>query len=94
MAGIIAKRGSVSVRAHVGDAKTPLGFDLVDPSAAKNLAQFTIESQPKGQTPYYIQNELRFETSAQHVQDATGRKLRPERFAETAREGLKEIFGH
>jgi len=103
MASVIAKKGSLSVRAHVGDAKTLLGFDLADGNAARNLAGFTIECQPEGQTPYYIQNELRFETPGQHAQDASEspfasinapiHKFRWMHVPGSIHQGLKPFFG-
>src|SRR5260370_25941595 len=45
MAGVTAKKGSLSVTAHQGDAQTPLAFNLDKPSA-KNLSPFTPQRQP------------------------------------------------
>jgi phosphatidylserine/phosphatidylglycerophosphate/cardiolipin synthase-like enzyme len=59
----------LSVKAHRGDAKTLLAFNL--PKAkTKNLAGFTIQVSPDGKTPYFLQNNLRFEDPSQHAQDA------------------------
>ncbi len=69
MASVTAKKGTFSVTAHVGDAKTLIAFDI-GPAQAKNLAGFTIQCEPKGQQPYYLHNELRFETPGDHAQDA------------------------
>jgi hypothetical protein len=44
MAGVTAKKGSLSVTAYRGDAKTLLAFNL-DKQSAKNLAGFTIQCQ-------------------------------------------------
>src|SRR5712672_2873522 len=60
---------SMSLKAYRGDAKTLLAFNL-DKNSSKDLAGFTIQCQPKGQAPYYIYNELQFETPADHAQDA------------------------
>src|SRR6185436_6715867 len=63
------KTGSFSLRAHQGDAKTLLAFNL-DKKSTKNLAGFTIQCQPDGQAPYYISNQLQFKTPGDHAQDA------------------------
>ncbi len=63
-------RGSLSVRAYVGDAKTLLAFDLKKP-ATRNLAGFTIQVAPGTLTPYYLLNNLQFEKPADHAQDPT-----------------------
>ena len=42
----------------LGDGKTLLGFDFSNQSAIENLAGFTVECKPQGQTPYYLLNEL------------------------------------
>ncbi|HEV7745567.1 MAG TPA: phospholipase D-like domain-containing protein [Pyrinomonadaceae bacterium] len=60
---------ALSVKAYRGDAKTLLAFNL--PKAkTKNLAGFTIQVKPQGQTPYFLQNNLRFEDPSKHAQDA------------------------
>jgi len=69
MPSVSAKKGNFTVRAYRGDAKTLLAFNFTDKSATKDLAGFTIQCQPKGQEPYFIQNNLRFETPAAHAQD-------------------------
>jgi phosphatidylserine/phosphatidylglycerophosphate/cardiolipin synthase-like enzyme len=69
MSGTTAKKGFFAVIAYRGDAKTLLAFNLTDKKSSKNLAGFTIQCQPKGQAPYYIQNQLRFETPGDHAQD-------------------------
>ena len=61
----------LTVKAYQGDAKTLLAFNLPDRASAKNLAGFTIQCQPPGQTPFYLQNNLRFEVPANHPQVAT-----------------------
>jgi phosphatidylserine/phosphatidylglycerophosphate/cardiolipin synthase-like enzyme len=59
----------MSVKTYRGDAKTLLAFNL--PKArTTNLAGFTIEVTPKGKTPFFLQNQLRFEEPAKHAQDA------------------------
>lgn len=70
MTSTSAKSGSFSLRAYRGDAKTLLSFNLSDTKSAKNLAGFTIQCQPDGQDPFYIQNNLRFENPGNHAQDA------------------------
>lgn len=69
MASVSVKKGKTLLRLYRGDAKTLLAFDFSDPSAAKDLAGFTIRCQPKGQDPYYIFNNLQFETPSDHAQD-------------------------
>ena len=73
MASVTKTKGNLSVRAHIGDSKTLLAFDL-DKTATKNLAGFTVQSGPPGVAPYFILNELQFKTPTDHAQDAT---LRP-----------------
>ena len=68
MSNVSAKKGSFSLTAYRGDAKTLLAFNL-DKRGAKNLAGFTIRCQPKDQNPYFIQNNLRFQTPGDHAQD-------------------------
>jgi hypothetical protein len=69
MAVIHAKKGTLSVNAYQGDMKTLLAFDFDNKKSAKNLAGFTIQCTPKGQPPYYLQNNLQFKTPADHTQD-------------------------
>jgi phospholipase D-like protein len=71
MASVTAKKGTFSVRAHVGDAKTLLAFNLASKSDTKNLAGFTIQVEPKGVASFFILNELQFKTPGDHAQDAT-----------------------
>ncbi len=68
MASTSNNTGAFSLRAHQGDAKTLLAFNL-DKKSTKNLAGFTIQCQPDGQQPFFIQNELRFKTPGDHAQD-------------------------
>jgi len=70
MASVTAKTGSFSVRAHVGDAKTLLAFNLPK-GDSKNLAGFTIQCKPGNQPPYYIYNKLQFEKPENHAQVAS-----------------------
>jgi phosphatidylserine/phosphatidylglycerophosphate/cardiolipin synthase-like enzyme len=69
MSSVTAKKGTFSLTAYRGDAKTLLAFNLSDKSSSKNLAGFTIQCQPKGQDAFYIQNQLRFENPGNHAQD-------------------------
>src|ERR1700733_14923412 len=69
MSRTTAKKGSFSLTAYRGDAKTLLAFNLADKKSANNLAGFTIQCKPKVGTPFYIQNQLRFEKPADHAQD-------------------------
>ena len=68
MSSVSANKGTFSVKAYRGDAKTLLAFNL-DKASAKNLAGFTIQCQPDGQPAYYIQNSLQFATPSDHAQD-------------------------
>jgi hypothetical protein len=62
-------KNQLSVKVYRGDAKTLLAFNL--PKAkTKNLAGFTIQVTPDGQTPFFLQNNLRFEDPSKHAQDA------------------------
>src|SRR5436190_14700002 len=70
MASVSASKGKFSVRAHQGDAKTLLAFDL-DKVGARKLAGFTIQVEPPGQAPYFLLNNLQFKTPADHAQDPT-----------------------
>lgn len=70
MASAIGSNGSFSVRAHAGDAKTLLGFDLPKASA-KRLAGFTIQCRPGNQAPYYIYNKLQFKSPENHARVAS-----------------------
>jgi hypothetical protein len=69
MSSVRNNKGEFYVIAYKGDAKTLLAFNM-DESSTKNLAGFTIECAPDGQTPYYLHNQLQFKTSADHAQDA------------------------
>ena len=62
-------KGSLSVKAYQGDQKTLLAFSFSDKKSIVNLAGFTILCTPNGQQPYYLQNNLRFETPGDHAQD-------------------------
>jgi phosphatidylserine/phosphatidylglycerophosphate/cardiolipin synthase-like enzyme len=59
----------MSVRAHIGDAKTLLAFDLLDTSRLSDLAGFTIWTKPGSGAGYYLWNSFVFETPANHAQD-------------------------
>jgi hypothetical protein len=69
MSSVTKNKGSFSVKAYAGDAKTLLAFNL-DKHSAKNLAGFSIQCQSDGQPAYYIQNELQFKSPGDHAQDA------------------------
>jgi hypothetical protein len=58
-----------SLRAYRGDAKTLLTFNFGNKKNTKNLAGFSIACQPKGQSPYYIHNDLRVKIATDHAQD-------------------------
>ena len=69
MSSVVKTKGGLSVRAHIGDAKVLLAFNL-DKKSTKNLAGFTIQVQAPGEQPFYIMNELQFEKPSDHAQDA------------------------
>jgi hypothetical protein len=64
----LAKNKIMTVRAHSGDAKTLLAFDIPDRKNTTNLAGFTIRCEPQGQPPFFLFNNLRFEVPANHAQ--------------------------
>jgi len=102
MASVTKTKGNLSVRAHIGDAKTLLAFDL-DKAATKSLAGFTVQTGPPGVPPYFILNELQFKTPTDHAQDATlpstssinapVHKFRWLHVPGSAHQGLKPVFG-
>jgi hypothetical protein len=103
MSTAVAKKGAFSVKAYRGDAKTLLAFDITHKKSASNLAGFTIQCQPKGREPFYIQNNLRFETPGDHAQDpkepanssinAPIHKFRWVHVPGTVHQGTKPFFG-
>jgi len=66
---VTAKTPVLSVRAHIGDAKTLLAWDLLDTTNVGRLAGFTIQCEPHGRDPYYLHNMLRFRAPGDHAQD-------------------------
>ena len=70
MVSVTNSNSTLTVKAYRGDAKTLLAFN-VGKQNAKNLAGFTIQCAPQqqGQDPYYLFNELQYETPADHAQD-------------------------
>src|SRR5262245_15849307 len=70
MTVVTGSKGTLTVKAYAGDAKTLLAFNLDKPST-RNLAGFTIGVLPKGKPPFFIFNRLQFEKPSQHAQDAT-----------------------
>jgi hypothetical protein len=64
-------KNGFSVTAYQGDFKTLLAFNLASKAGAKNLAGFTVQTQPKGKTAYFLFNSYQFETPSQHTQVAT-----------------------
>jgi hypothetical protein len=68
MASKSASKGALTVRAHIGDAKTLLAFNL-DKAATKNLAGFTVECRPGTLPSYFLTNTLQFKKPADHAQD-------------------------
>ncbi|SEJ90967.1 phospholipase D-like domain-containing protein [Paraburkholderia diazotrophica] len=70
MSSFVQQSGTkLLLKAYAGDAKTLLAFNLPDERDAKNLAGFTIQCKPDGQSPYFIHNTLRFENPGDHAQD-------------------------
>jgi hypothetical protein len=69
MAFVTKTKGSLTVTAYGGDAKTLLAFNLPK-AAAKNLAGFTIQAAPNGQPPYFLFNNLQYENPGKHAQVA------------------------
>src|SRR5438309_6003174 len=102
MGSITKKTGNFSVRAYPGDAKTLLAFNL-NKKSAKNLAGLTIHVQPEGQTPFFLQNNLKFKTPGDHTQDAKEpanssinapiHKFRWLHVPGSLHEGIKPFFG-
>ena len=105
MAAVSRSKNGFSVRAHVGDAKTLLAFNLPD-AQSKNLAAFTIWCQPgdpKKQDGYYLLNSLQFENPAHHAQDdslpanaslnAPFHKFRWLHVPGTSHQGLEPFYG-
>src|SRR3954453_3622791 len=70
MASISKSNGTFSVRAHVGDAKTLLAFNI-DKAEAQDLAGFSIFCKQKRHEGFYLQNTLQFERPADHAQDTS-----------------------
>ena len=68
MASFTSSNKTLTVKAYQGDQKTLLAFNMTK-AAAKNLAGFTIQVQPRGKPAYYINNELQFENPGVHAQD-------------------------
>jgi hypothetical protein len=71
MSMVQTKNDVVAVTAYPGDAKTLLAFDLVTDAARTGLGGFTIQVQPPGEDPYYVDNHLRLAPSPAHAQIAT-----------------------
>ena len=103
MTSVSAKKGMMLLKLYRGDAKTLLAFNFTDKSAAKNLAGFTIQCQPKGQPAFYIFNNLQFKTPADHAQDpkvsprasinAPIHKFRWVHVPGSVHQGIKPFFG-
>ncbi|MDV6329956.1 phospholipase D-like domain-containing protein [Asticcacaulis sp. 201] len=98
-----ATNGATVLVAYQGDAKTLLAFDLTSEASRDNLAGFTIQVTPPGQAPYYLLNDLRFETPGHHAQDpkesafstinAPIHKFRWVHVPGSAHQGLEPSFG-
>jgi PLD-like domain len=71
MATVTATKNAFSVNAYIGDNKTLLAFNFATQAAARNLAGFTIQCQPPGQPPYFLLNELQFQSPNTHAQVST-----------------------
>src|SRR5262245_25023606 len=74
MASVRATNGELTVRAHRGDAKTLLAFNL-SKARARRLAGFTIQVRPEGQAPYFLLNDLQFRKPADQNLHGVDRKL-------------------
>jgi hypothetical protein len=102
LASTSSNTGTFTLRAHQGDAKTLLAFNL-DKQNTKNLAGFTIQCQPDGQQPYFIHNQLQFQLPGNHAQDAAEpanssinapiHKFRWLHVPGSVHQGLKPFFG-
>lgn len=102
MGSVTKTKGDLTVTAYVGDQKTLLAFDL-SKGATSRLAGFTILVAPPGVKPYYILNELQFETPSDHAQDATVppnssinapiHKFRWLHVPGSANQGVKPVYG-
>ena len=68
MASVRTRKGTLSLTAYRGDAKTLLAFNL-EKSSTNNFAGFTLQCEPKGQQAYYLHNQLQFKTPGKHAQD-------------------------
>src|SRR5262245_9014697 len=65
----MAGKNTFSVKAYAGDMKTLLAFNFSNKANAKDLAGFTIQCTPKGHPPYYLQNNLQYQSPGEHAQD-------------------------
>ncbi|MGY2996902.1 phospholipase D-like domain-containing protein [Mesorhizobium sp. URHB0026] len=98
-----AQNGAVSIVAYRGDAKTLLAFDLATEASRHNLAGFTVQIKPPGLQPYYLFNDLQFETPGNHAQvpteppqssiNAPIHKFRWVHVPGVVHQGLKPAFG-
>lgn len=103
MTSTATSTSAVSLRAHVGDVKTLLAFDLLDRTNLTNLAGFTIQVWPPGMQPYFLYNTLQFKTPGDHAQvpmeppyssvNAPLHKFRWLHVPGTAHQGLTPIIG-
>jgi hypothetical protein len=102
LASVSEKNGSFSVRAHVGDAKTLLAFNI-DKAGIKNLAGFTIKCKPQQGDEYFLLNTLQFAQPGHHAQvpsqpanssvNAPFQKFRWLHVLGQAHQGLKPFYG-
>jgi len=98
-----AKNDILTVRAHTGDAKTLLAFNIPVRKNATHLAGFTIECQAPGVAPFYLFNTLKFEVPANHAQvdtqpanasvNAPFHKFRWLHVPGSLHQGTKPVFG-
>ncbi|MDH6242646.1 phospholipase D-like domain-containing protein [Mycobacterium sp. OTB74] len=70
MSPVRATSDLIAVNAFRGDAKTLLAFDMTTDAARTGLAGFTIEVQPPGVAPYFVDNNLRLAPDPKHAQVA------------------------
>jgi phosphatidylserine/phosphatidylglycerophosphate/cardiolipin synthase-like enzyme len=64
------QKAGFSVKAHRGDAKTLIAFNLAA-AKIKKLAGFTIQYNFDGKGPFYLPNQLQFKDPSKHAHDST-----------------------
>jgi phosphatidylserine/phosphatidylglycerophosphate/cardiolipin synthase-like enzyme len=97
-----AAKVPLTLKLHPGDAKTLIAYDLPEDETT-NLAGFTIQVTPGSGEPYYLWNQLQFETPTDHAQvdgeppfssvNAPFHKFRWLHVPGVAHQGLKPFWG-